>query len=153
MTKETKKKLAYLIVDAEGQSTSVTKDIVARLEAVGWDVFWPDRDLDPENVDMTGSLLANDIRTTMKLADTVFVSIPSEKAIDNCLFPLGIAYAMSKPLIWINLPAPTRVASIANLLRAWGRPITLQDWGKWCVFPYERGAEIALNAQGVSATL
>jgi hypothetical protein len=80
-----------------------------------WDLHWPHRDTDQE--DDTGLRICRDNLEAIKQADRVFVVWDGQS--HGCLFDLGMAFALGKPITWLKLPEPTAGKSFANMVRAW----------------------------------
>ena len=84
-------------------------------EFYGWDLHWPHRDTDQE--DDTGLRICQDNLEAIKRADHVFVVWDGES--HGCLFDLGMAFALGKPVTWLKLPEKTAGKSFGNMVRAW----------------------------------
>ena len=96
---------------------SETADLVRRLEDEGWDVHWPPRDTD--QVDETGYRICDDNRRAIEAAEMVFVVW--DGASKGCLFDLGMAFALRKPVRVVELPPDTEERSLQEMVRAWAR--------------------------------
>ncbi|MGD9001868.1 MAG: nucleoside 2-deoxyribosyltransferase [Anaerolineae bacterium] len=110
-------KRAYLICPVRGHDMSETADLVRRLEDEGWEVHWPPRDTD--QVDETGYRICRDNRRAIEEADVVFVVWDGRSK--GCLFDLGMAFAMGKPVRVVELPAHTEERSFQKMVREWER--------------------------------
>jgi len=106
---------AFLICPVRGHDPSESRGFVVRLEALGWSVHWPPRDTDQD--DDTGLRICRDNRAAIKNADIVFVVWDGKS--QGCLFDLGIAFAMRKPIRCLSLPAASTGKSFQNMMRAW----------------------------------
>jgi nucleoside 2-deoxyribosyltransferase len=105
----------FLIGPVRGKSPDYLAAIVADLEADGWDVHWPARDTD--QTDTTGILICTDNVAAIRNADCVHVIWDGQS--QGCLFDLGAAFALMKPVIAIELPPETEGKSFQNMVRAW----------------------------------
>jgi nucleoside 2-deoxyribosyltransferase len=71
------------------------------LELAGWDVHWPARDT--EQVDDTGGFrICQDNRAAIEKADVIFFVWDGKSK--GCLFDLGMAFALRKRVIPLELP-------------------------------------------------
>jgi nucleoside 2-deoxyribosyltransferase len=105
----------FLICPVRGHSTSETEALVARLEAEGWTVHWPPRDTDQN--DPTGYRICQDNRAAISAADTVHVVWDGFS--QGCLFDLGMAFALYKPVIPVDMPARSDWKSFQNMVSEW----------------------------------
>jgi nucleoside 2-deoxyribosyltransferase len=105
----------FLICPVRGHSMSETEQVVAELEAQGWSVHWPPRDTDQR--DPVGLRICMDNRAAIEAADAVHVVWDGVS--QGCLFDLGMAFALGKPLHVIALPAATEGKSFQNMMRHW----------------------------------
>lgn len=104
---------AFLICPVRGADLDKSKQYVLDLEKAGWDVHWPPRDTDQN--DDTGLRICQDNLRAIKLADVVFVYWDGKS--QGCLFDLGLAFALDKPLVVINAPVITTGKSFQNMMR------------------------------------
>lgn len=105
----------FLIGPVRGKSPDYLASIVADLEAEGWQVHWPARDTDQN--DPSGILICTDNVAAIRKADFVHVVWDGES--QGCLFDLGAAFALMKPVIAIELPPETEGKSFQNMVRNW----------------------------------
>ncbi|WP_271024950.1 nucleoside 2-deoxyribosyltransferase [Rhizobium sp. RCAM05973] len=105
----------FLICPVRGQDPAVTKTFVDRLEAEGFSVHWPPRDTD--QVDQVGLRICRDNADVIEAADVVH--IVWDGVSQGCLFDLGVAFALGKTIIPLQLPAPTDGKSFQNMITAW----------------------------------
>ena len=108
-------KLAFLICPVRGVDPKETQGIVADLEAQGWTVHWPPRDTNQD--DDTGLRICHENEDAIRSADRIFIVWDGKS--QGCLFDLGMAFSMSKPITCIRLPEPTEGKSFQNMMRAW----------------------------------
>lgn len=107
----------FLICPVRGHSPEETREIVAGLERDGWTVHWPPRDTDQN--DPTGVRICADNWLAIKQADAVHVVWDGQS--QGCLFDLGMAWALSKRVIPLRLPAATDGKSFQNMVTEWAR--------------------------------
>lgn len=107
---------SFLICPVRGVDAETFVGVVEALEADGWTVHWPPRDTDQN--DNTGLRICRDNLAAIKAADVVHVIWDGRS--QGCLFDLGIALALQKPVIPVDLPAKTDGKSFQNMIRAWG---------------------------------
>jgi nucleoside 2-deoxyribosyltransferase len=108
---------SYLICPVRGKDRCVFSDVVARLEANGYLVHWPHRDTD--QCDDTGFRICSENAAAIAAADVVHVIWDGHS--QGCLFDLGIAFALRKPIIPLELPVPTEGKSFQNMIQEWAR--------------------------------
>jgi hypothetical protein len=108
-------KQAFLICPVRGHDAEETAQTVAQLEREGWKVHWPPRDTDQN--DPTGYLICARNKRAIKRASMVFVIWDGQS--QGCLFDLGIAWAMGKPITVLECPPPTTGKSFQNMMREW----------------------------------
>jgi hypothetical protein len=106
---------SYLICPVRGKDARTFRDIVARLEANGYVVHWPHRDTDQS--DDTGFRICSDNAAAIAAAEVVHVIWDGHS--QGCLFDLGIAFALRKPIIPLDLPAPREGKSFQNMIEEW----------------------------------
>lgn len=107
----------FLICPVRGHDPSETQAIVDRLEANGYDVYWPQRDTD--QLDETGFRICLDNRAAIQQADVVHFIWDGKS--QGCLFDLGMAFAMGKMVIPLSTPGRTSEKSFQNMVEEWAR--------------------------------
>ena len=110
----------FLICPVRGHSQSETESIVTNLESQGWQVHWPPRDTRQD--DPTGLQICVTNREAIASAECVHVVWDGQSR--GCLFDLGMAFAMKKPVTVINLPPATVGKSFQNMIAAWCNGVT-----------------------------
>ncbi|MBE3042660.1 nucleoside 2-deoxyribosyltransferase [Candidatus Bathyarchaeota archaeon] len=115
LSQEPKQRKAFLICPVRGQSVGGTAHIVYKLEAEGWKVHWPHRDTKQD--DSTGYHICKVNCAAIADADIVFVVWDGQS--QGCLFDLGIAFALNKPVQIISLPELTKGKSFQNMVTEW----------------------------------
>ncbi len=105
----------FLICPVRGKDPSLFADTVTRLEADGYIVHWPPRDTNQD--DATGLRICHDNAAAIAAADIVHLIWDGQS--QGCLFDLGVAFALGKPIIPLVLPAPTLEKSFQNMAREW----------------------------------
>lgn len=106
---------SFLICPVRGQDPEKYRVIVASLEADGWMVHWPPRDTQQE--DKIGLRICQDNLEFIRQADVVHVIWDGKS--QGCLFDLGMAFALKKRIIPIELPEFTNGKSFQNMVKAW----------------------------------
>jgi len=106
---------SFLICPVRWVDPELTRGIVEELEADGYTVHWPPRDTDQS--DETGLRICADNYNAIKASDTVHVVWDGKS--QGCLFDLGMAFALSKPIIPIKLPPLSVGKSFQNMIIAW----------------------------------
>jgi len=106
---------SFLICPVRGKDPSLFAEIVAGLETDGYIVHWPPRDTNQE--DATGLRICRENAAAIAAADVVHVIWDGQS--QGCLFDLGIAFALGKSIIPLDLPAPTSGKSFQNMVREW----------------------------------
>jgi nucleoside 2-deoxyribosyltransferase len=109
----------FLICPVRGHDINETKALVDRLEAAGWEVHWPPRDTDQN--DSIGLRICTDNRKAIAEADVVHIVWNGES--QGCLFDMGMAFAMNKPIVIEQMPEQTNGKSFFNMIYAWEKSI------------------------------
>ena len=102
----------FLICPVRGKSAEETQGIVDELEALDYDVHWPHRDTDQN--DDTGLRICQDNRRAIEEADVVHIVWDGNS--QGCLFDLGIAFALRKRIMPVELPGKTDHKSFQNMV-------------------------------------
>lgn len=105
----------FLICPVRGHSAEETAEIVTRLEAQGYQVHWPPRDTNQD--DLTGYRICGDNLAAIFMADVVHVVWDGKS--QGCLFDLGMAFALGKKVIPISMPVRTEGKSFQNMVSEW----------------------------------
>ena len=108
----------FLIAPVRGYPSDTHAAIVKKLESEGYEVHWPARDTN-QNDDPTGLRICTDNAAAIGSADIVHVVWDGKS--QGVLFDLGVAFALGKMVIPVNLPPETVERSFGNLVRAWTR--------------------------------
>ena len=108
------KKKTFLICPVRGHKPEETALIVEKLEEE-YEVHWPPRDTNQN--DKTGLNICFDNRRAIRNADIVHVVWDGKS--QGCLFDLGMAFDMQKPIRCISLPSESEGKSFQNMIRAW----------------------------------
>lgn len=108
-------KHTFLICPVRGLPPDAHAAIVSKLEAEGYDVHWPPRDTNQD--DPTGYNICLQNATAIYCADVVHVIWDGKS--QGCLFDLGVAFALAKKIIPIELPPATEGKSFQNMMRDW----------------------------------
>ncbi len=104
-----------MICPVRGHDETEYAAIVSKLEMAGWKVHWPARDT-PQD-DPIGDTICRYNRAAIQDADHVFVIWDGRS--QGCLFDLGMAFALFKPITVVEIPPPTEGKSFQNMIRAW----------------------------------
>lgn len=93
------------------------ENYVRMLEAQGNEVHFPPRDVDQN--DLTGYYICKAHRKALAECDEVHVAWDGKS--EGCLFDLGMAFALEKPVEIITdyFPLPTPHKSFASMVWAW----------------------------------
>jgi hypothetical protein len=110
----------FLICPVRETSVSYLEGIetqVYYLEAQGKKVYWPTRDTNQN--DSSGLRICRDNREAIKNSKFVYVIWDAKS--QGCLFDLGIAFALNKPIKTIvgYMPAMTNGKSFQNMIFDW----------------------------------
>ena len=105
----------FLICPVRGHDQEETKSVVEKYEALGWKIHWPPRDTNQD--DETGLRICTDNYRAIRESDVVLVIWDGKS--QGCLFDLGMAFAMNKPISVIQVPMMTEGKSFQNMIRAW----------------------------------
>lgn len=103
---------AFLICPVRGIDPIETEHIVKDLERDGYEVHWPHRDTDQN--DDSGLRICMDNRKAIEEAHTIFIIWDGKS--QGCLFDMGMAFALKKKVIPIQLPAKTTGKSFQNAI-------------------------------------
>lgn len=88
-----------------------TEEIVVELEKE-YDVYWPPRDTDQD--DDIGLRICMDNAYAIQDADVIHIVWDGKS--QGCLFDLGMAFILNKPIIPIKLPPLTHGKSFQNMI-------------------------------------
>lgn len=110
-------KRTFLICPVRGKDPATHAAIVADLELEGYTVHFPPRDTDQD--DDTGLRICRNNAAAIAAAHVVHVIWDGKS--QGCLFDLGVAFALDKTIIPIELPEATEGKSFQNMIRAWSR--------------------------------
>lgn len=115
----------FIIHPVRDISCDMLNDInlhVATLEGLGHEVYDPSRDTDQD--DDTGLRICKDNRAAIEDADLVCFAWDGKSK--GCLFDLGMAFAMEKPIYILSywMPELTGHKSFQNMAAAW----ELETW-------------------------
>lgn len=105
----------FLICPLRGKQPSSFENMVKRLEADGYIVHWPHRDTDQN--DESGFRICSDNAKAIAAADVVHVIWDGDS--QGCLFDLGVAFALGKRIIPLDLPPTSSGKSFQNMVREW----------------------------------
>jgi hypothetical protein len=109
---------AFLICPVRGHDMAETQKIVYDLETEGWEVHWPPRDT--EQNDETGWYICSENRDAIRRANVVFVIWDGKS--QGCLFDMGMAFAMNKPIRILSMPPEDAEGkSFLKMPREWER--------------------------------
>ena len=105
----------FLICPVRGHEQSETEAVVNKLESEGWQVHWPPRDTDQD--DLIGLRICEDNLTAIRSADAVHFIWDGKS--QGSLFDLGMAFALRKKVIPISMPDLTSGKSFQNMVDKW----------------------------------
>jgi hypothetical protein len=104
----------FLIAPVRGKPGDTFAAVVKDLERRGFDVHWPARDTDQS--DGVGFQICLQNAAAIAAADVVHVIWDGQS--QGCLFDLGIAFALKKPVVALDLPPQTIDRSFQNMILA-----------------------------------
>jgi hypothetical protein len=105
----------FLIAPVRGYEPDHFKKIIEKLEASGIEMYWPARDTDQSDPD--GYDICRQNATAIASADIIYVIWDGKS--QGCLFDLGIAFALGKRVVSMEMPPPTEGKSFQNMIRVW----------------------------------
>lgn len=105
----------FLICPVRGLDPDAYKIAVKQLEDAGYEVHWPPRDTN--QFDDTGLRICEDNRAAIEAADVVAIIWDGKS--QGCLFDLGMAFVLRKPIVALELPPATQGKSFQNMIDAW----------------------------------
>jgi nucleoside 2-deoxyribosyltransferase len=105
----------FLIAPVRSVDLDTFSAVVSELKKKGWGVYWPAHDTDQN--DPTGYRICQDNLAAIEAADAVHVIWDGKS--QGCLFDLGMAFALGKPVFPIQLPEPTEGKSFQNMIMEW----------------------------------
>src|SRR5208282_5452823 len=109
-------KTTFLICPVRGIDPKTQQHIVDDLESNGYTVHWPPRDTNQN--DGTGLNICLENKTAIINADIIHVLWDGKS--QGCLFDLGMAFALNKPISIIEIPMePVEGKSFHNMIKAW----------------------------------
>jgi nucleoside 2-deoxyribosyltransferase len=108
-------KRSFLISPVRGHGSGTWKAAVEKLTALGFEVYWPVRDTNQK--DTVGYRICRDNLAAISSSDIVHVIWDGSS--QGCLFDLGIAFALGKPIGIISIPDATETKSFQNMIREW----------------------------------
>lgn len=107
-------KRTFLIAPVRGQTKDIHQYMVEILEGEGYEVHWPARDTNQEGTSLE---ICKQNREAMRKADVVHFIWDGIS--QGCLFDLGMAFEMEKPIIVLKTPPLTPEKSFQNLVVEW----------------------------------
>jgi hypothetical protein len=111
-------KRAFLICPVRNADPEAARVHVEALEAAGWMVHWPQRDTDQSDPD--GLDICRQNRAAIAAADQVFIIWDGRST--GCLFDMGMAFALDKPVTILDVPppGPPPGKSFLRMIARWG---------------------------------
>ena len=108
------KEKSFLICPVRGANLKIQEPIVKQLEN-DYQVYWPARDTHQN--DPIGLVICRENLKAMQEANMVHVIWDGKS--QGSLFDLGMAFALGKNIIPLELPSPTSGKSFQNMINAW----------------------------------
>lgn len=109
------KQKTFLIAPVRGYDANAWQAVVSELE-LKYDVWWPARDT--LQYDDTGLRICRDNRAAIEASDVVHLIWDAHST--GCLFDMGMAFALRKPIIILSLPEDHGGGkSFLKMPRAW----------------------------------
>lgn len=105
----------FLICPVRGHDEDEFFDIASDLEMNGWYVHWPPRDTNQD--DPIGYQICAENLDAIKKSDVVHFVWDGKST--GCLFDLGMAFALGKKIIPIEMPSLTDYKSFQNMVNKW----------------------------------
>lgn len=105
----------FLICPVRGHEMKETEMIVSKLESEGWQVHWPPRNTEQD--DPTGYRICSDNLAAIRDADVIHIVWDGKS--QGSLFDAGMAFALGKKIIPIQLPELTEGKSFQNMVTEW----------------------------------
>ncbi len=109
----------YFLHTLAAHQRANVEEAVEKLEADGWDVYWPNRD--NEHFGQEGDGFDFNIENKKQMSACDFVHVMFDGRPSGILFGLGMAFAMEKPVRVVQLPELTKWRSFQNLIDRWRR--------------------------------
>ena len=106
---------SFLICPVRGYDQTETERIVKDLESQGYEVHYPARDTNQN--DDTGYRICSDNKAAIIAADVVHFVWDGKS--QGCLFDLGMAFALGKRVIPLEMPESTIGKSFQNMVTKW----------------------------------
>jgi len=115
-TRKAPLKKAFVICPVRGVDPDTWRPYVEALEGLGYyKVHWPTRDTDQN--DPVGLRICDDNLAAIKAADAVFIIWDGKS--EGCLFDMGMAFALDKPVHLLKMPEPSDgKKGFQNMMRA-----------------------------------
>ena len=108
------KEKTFLICPVRGANLKIQEPIVKELEK-DYLVYWPARDTHQN--DPIGLVICRENLKAMQEANVVHIIWDGKS--QGSLFDLGMAFALGKDIIPLELPSPTSGKSFQNMINAW----------------------------------
>ena len=102
----------FLIAPVRGQAEGRWRGVVDKLSQDGWEVYWPSRDTAQDG---TSAHICTANYQAILEAEAVHIIWDGKS--QGCLFDLGMAFALSKRIIPIDLPPKSEGKSFQNFIR------------------------------------
>jgi len=110
-------KRTFLICPVRRVDLAETAGVVARLESEGWQVHWPPRDTNQD--DPHGLQICRDNLAAIYSANCVHFIWDGKS--QGCLFDLGMAFALHKRIVPVQMPELTPHKSFQNMVKQWSK--------------------------------
>jgi nucleoside 2-deoxyribosyltransferase len=108
-------KKTFLICPVRGHDEDEYFDVVSELEMNGWHVHWPPRDTNQD--DPIGYQICIENLNAIKDADVIHFIWDGKST--GSLFDLGMAFALKKLIIPVEMPPLTDYKSFQNMVNEW----------------------------------
>lgn len=110
-----KKPKTFLICPVRGHDMEETANIVNTLEMIGWEVHWPPRDTNQD--DLIGFDICSQNLEAIRNSDIVHVFW--DETSQGSKFDLGMAFALGKPIVVLSDLELTDHKSFQNMMKKW----------------------------------
>jgi len=106
---------AFLICPVRSKDAEEFDSYVTQIESLGFALHFPHRDTNQRDETGTGYRICLENRAAIEASDVVFIVWDGESK--GSLIDLGMAFALRKRIVWLDLPEKTGHKSVQNMLR------------------------------------
>jgi nucleoside 2-deoxyribosyltransferase len=106
---------AFLICPVRNSEAEDYEEVVNQIEALGFTLHFPLRDTEQHDHTGSGYRICEENRAAIEASDVIFVVWDGES--QGSLFDLGMAFALRKRVIGLDLPESSGGKSFQNMIR------------------------------------